>query len=108
MQGGKLLIFADRFNASLDSMRARGSMLALPLELNLDDLFFGYGFRINYDLIRDMNCTPIPVILQTGQQGNQQLMPWVRSEEHTSELQSLMRISYAVFCLTKKKKNHDK
>src|SRR3546814_4210867 len=33
----------------------------------------------------------------------------VRSEEHTSELQSLMRISYAVFCLTKKKstmKNH--
>src|SRR3546814_1146123 len=28
-----------------------------------------------------------------------------RSEEHTSELQSLMRISYAVFCLQKKKKN---
>src|SRR3546814_2053746 len=32
-----------------------------------------------------------------------------RSEEHTSELQSLMRISYAVFCLKKKKtKEHDK
>src|SRR3546814_2592898 len=30
-----------------------------------------------------------------------------RSEEHTSELQSLMRISYAVFCLKKKKKRHD-
>src|SRR3546814_8102387 len=29
---------------------------------------------------------------------------WRRSEEHTSELQSLMRISYAVFCLKKKKK----
>src|SRR3546814_7316103 len=29
---------------------------------------------------------------------------WIRSEEHTSELQSLMRISYAVFCLKKKKK----
>src|SRR3546814_2709294 len=29
---------------------------------------------------------------------------WSRSEEHTSELQSLMRISYAVFCLKKKKK----
>src|SRR3546814_5663605 len=29
-----------------------------------------------------------------------------RSEEHTSELQSLMRISYAVFCLKKKKTNH--
>src|SRR3546814_2607461 len=36
--------------------------------------------------------------------------PWrgsaSRSEEHTSELQSLMRISYAVFCLKKKKKNN--
>src|SRR3546814_815573 len=30
-------------------------------------------------------------------------MDWKRSEEHTSELQSLMRISYAVFCLKKKK-----
>src|SRR3546814_16594591 len=30
---------------------------------------------------------------------------WARSEEHTSELQSLMRISYAVFCLKKKKIN---
>src|SRR3546814_3480109 len=31
-----------------------------------------------------------------------------RSEEHTSELQSLMRISYAVFCLKKQNKNHSK
>src|SRR3546814_2929886 len=30
---------------------------------------------------------------------------WIRSEEHTSELQSLMRISYAVFCLKKKQRN---
>src|SRR3546814_8490543 len=36
--------------------------------------------------------------------GDRQAAP--RSEEHTSELQSLMRISYAVFCLNKKKKNH--
>src|SRR3546814_1657054 len=33
---------------------------------------------------------------------------WLRSEEHTSELQSLMRISYAVFCLKKKKHNYSK
>src|SRR3546814_1353705 len=32
----------------------------------------------------------------------------LRSEEHTSELQSLMRISYAVFCLKKKKYKHNK
>src|SRR3546814_12025037 len=34
------------------------------------------------------------------------MAPIVRSEEHTSELQSLMRISYAVFCLKKKKRYH--
>src|SRR3546814_1267327 len=33
---------------------------------------------------------------------------FARSEEHTSELQSLMRISYAVFCLKKKRKNDNK
>src|SRR3546814_7445407 len=37
-----------------------------------------------------------------------QLLPRRRSEEHTSELQSLMRISYAVFCLKKKTQNHDR
>src|SRR3546814_4017253 len=36
------------------------------------------------------------------------LRPDFRSEEHTSELQSLMRISYAVFCLNKYKHNHIK
>src|SRR3546814_4092665 len=36
----------------------------------------------------------------------QQKPPQPRSEEHTSELQSLMRISYAVFCLKKKKTHH--
>src|SRR3546814_6022211 len=34
--------------------------------------------------------------------------PFLRSEEHTSELQSLMRISYAVFCLKKKTNTHNK
>src|SRR3546814_3446031 len=33
------------------------------------------------------------------------MLIWMRSEEHTSELQSLMRISYAVFCLKKKTQN---
>src|SRR3546814_7348816 len=39
-----------------------------------------------------------------GDAANAQLLGAIRSEEHTSELQSLMRISYAVFCLKKKKK----
>src|SRR3546814_7960222 len=38
------------------------------------------------------------------QEADDKMVAAVRSEEHTSELQSLMRISYAVFCLKKKKK----
>src|SRR3546814_6807152 len=38
-----------------------------------------------------------------GRRGGPQVYRGARSEEHTSELQSLMRISYAVFCLNKKK-----
>src|SRR3546814_10558529 len=45
---------------------------------------------------------PLPVIpAKAGTQGGA-TQHWIRSEEHTSELQSLMRISYAVFCLKQK------
>src|SRR3546814_9796045 len=43
--------------------------------------------------------TPIGAVARPAQ---------IRSEEHTSELQSLMRISYAVFCLKKKKQHTEK
>src|SRR3546814_8018660 len=48
-----------------------------------------------------MDAVTVPVPLATTLAVNM----WTRSEEHTSELQSLMRISYAVFCLTKKTTN---
>src|SRR3546814_1306212 len=48
---------------------------------------------------------PTPRDTMNGPAGDRQLWLYGRSEEHTSELQSLMRISYAVFCLKKKKKN---
>src|SRR3546814_379734 len=46
------------------------------------------------------------IIVRGGEVRNLTTAAHIRSEEHTSELQSLMRISYAVFCLTKKKKNN--
>src|SRR3546814_3761788 len=49
-------------------------------------------------------CTAIAeVALARARSDADVAMPGYRSEEHTSELQSLMRISYAVFCLKKKK-----
>src|SRR3546814_5119143 len=50
--------------------------------------------------------TPVTLTISTSSigHGRCQCKPGERSEEHTSELQSLMRISYAVFCLKKKQK----
>src|SRR3546814_5343823 len=46
--------------------------------------------------------TPMDLELSTGRRRCRGVKGFCRSEEHTSELQSLMRISYAVFCLNKK------
>src|SRR3546814_7816697 len=51
---------------------------------------------------RDGPASPSPHIRFHGRDARK-----YRSEEHTSELQSLMRISYAVFCLKKKKQYND-
>src|SRR3546814_10170557 len=59
--------------------------------------------------------TPRPSTCTTRLSGSARLLarstillhPLLRSEEHTSELQSLMRISYAVFCLKKKNQQLD-
>src|SRR3546814_7863065 len=48
----------------------------------------------------------VPVRRRAARLGRKSIPGRPRSEEHTSELQSLMRISYAVFCLKKKKKNN--
>src|SRR3546814_1864216 len=60
--------------------------------------------------IMDLKSSPILFIVsgRISLLKNRPGTPWKRSEEHTSELQSLMRISYAVFCLKKKKKNKKK
>src|SRR3546814_6261496 len=59
------------------------------------------------------NVTYWARVVPDGEEADLQLFDWngtggaMRSEEHTSELQSLMRISYAVFCLKKKKKTNN-
>src|SRR3546814_6923698 len=54
---------------------------------------------------RDFRYRSVAYDRQDGPQADISLTAW-RSEEHTSELQSLMRISYAVFCLKKKTRNN--
>ncbi|MFD1294448.1 gliding motility-associated ABC transporter substrate-binding protein GldG [Lutibacter holmesii] len=69
MNGGKSLWLIDNVQAELDSLMQTGESLAYPRDLNLTDLFFNYGFRINYDLVNDVYSSKIP--LATGNVGNQ-------------------------------------
>src|SRR3546814_10336031 len=64
----------------------------------------GVGFACVMLILEDLEFDPAIGMLETDE-ALTEAHARLRSEEHTSELQSLMRISYAVFCLKKKKKN---
>lgn len=69
MNGGKTLWLIDQTAADMDSLyNDMGATLAYPRDLNLNDMFFKYGFRINPDLVKDEQGTPIK--LATGEQGS--------------------------------------
>src|SRR3546814_4714382 len=71
----------------------------------------GYVGRHGDDVMTANNAQWVGFSMEVGPDGALYVLDWHdadRSEEHTSELQSLMRISYAVFCLKKKKSNTTK
>ncbi|WP_310377677.1 gliding motility-associated ABC transporter substrate-binding protein GldG [Flavobacterium sp.] len=69
INGGKTLWLIDQVNMEMDSLyNASGATLAFPRDLNLNDMFFKYGFRINPDLVKDEQGSPIK--LATGEQGS--------------------------------------
>ena len=67
--GGKTLWMLDIVQANQDSLATNGKMLAYPKDLNLTDLLFNYGIRINTSLVKDLYAAQIS--LATGQVGNQ-------------------------------------
>ncbi|MFV8334272.1 gliding motility-associated ABC transporter substrate-binding protein GldG [Flavobacterium sp. GSP14] len=69
INGGKTLWLIDQVSAEMDSLyNPSGSTLAYPRDLNLNDMFFKYGIRINPDLVKDEQGSPIK--LATGEQGS--------------------------------------
>lgn len=78
MNGGSLIWSLDQVNAELDSLRGSEEQLAFPKKLDLDDILFKYGVRLNYDLIADMNAAQIPLnVGDVGGQSQIQLLPWL-------------------------------
>jgi len=98
MRGGKVLWLIDPVYASMDSLQKNTETIGMNLDLGLTDMFFKYGFRVNSDLVMDLNALPIPVkVGDVGGQPQFDFFPWfyfpkVKSAETTVlELASVLR-----------------
>lgn len=78
-QGGSIIWAIDQLDVSMDHIRESSSH-SQPLitrNLNIDDLLFMYGVRLNYELVADLNCSQIPLSIgNIGGQSQIELMPW--------------------------------
>ena len=69
INGGKTLWLIDQVNIEMDSLyNESGTTLAFPNDLNLNDMFFKYGVRLNPDMVKDIMAAPIS--LATGENGS--------------------------------------
>jgi len=80
MKGGRILLLIDAVKAHKDTLMYQGKTYALNAELNLTDMLFTYGVRINPKLVKDIIAAP--VVLKVGQVGNKPQLdqfPWFYS-----------------------------
>jgi ABC-2 type transport system permease protein len=61
MQGGKILWLLDKVAVDADSLMYASFTFAVPVDLNLTDMLFKYGVRLEGTLIQDMRCAMVPV-----------------------------------------------
>ena len=75
MHGGKALLMIDKLAVNMDS--ANVGTFSFPFDLDLDDLLFKYGVRINNDLVQDYVSGTYPVVVgNSGDQPQIQLLQW--------------------------------
>ncbi len=69
MRGGKLLMFVDKLEAELDSLQSMSNqVVAYDRNLEINDLLFKYGVRINSDLVMDLQCDFLPFVTNGSDQ----------------------------------------
>jgi gliding-associated putative ABC transporter substrate-binding component GldG len=78
MNGGKVIWLVDQLYAEMDSLvRSESDFVAFDRGLNLNDLLFKYGVRINPDLVQDIKCDKLPqVVGNYGDKPQVELIPW--------------------------------
>jgi len=77
MHGGQIIWAVDRLYAEMDSLRQDRETIAFDRGLDLDDLFFKYGVRIQPDLLLDMQCASLNMVVgMNGDKPQLELIPW--------------------------------
>ncbi|MBS1668832.1 MAG: gliding motility-associated ABC transporter substrate-binding protein GldG [Bacteroidetes bacterium] len=77
MHGGNIIMMVDYLHAEMDSLQLDRETLAYDRGLNLDDLLFKFGVRINEDLVQDMQCATINFVTgMVGDKPQMQALPW--------------------------------
>ena len=76
MHGGKVLWLVEPVYATMDSLQNQESTIGIEQDLNLDDMLFKYGVRLNRDLLLDLTCAALPV--RTGQMAGQAQLEFFR------------------------------
>ena len=76
MHGGKVLWLVEPVFATMDSLTSQESTVGVDQDLNLEDMLFKYGVRLNHNLLLDMNCAALPV--RTGQVAGQAQLEFYR------------------------------
>ena len=77
MQGGRILWVVNGVRFSDDYLASEGYTPIIALDLNINDMLFRYGVRINHALVQDLQCLPVPVDVSLDpNQPNWQPMPW--------------------------------
>ncbi len=78
VKGGKTLWLLDAVGMDLDSLlNEEGQAVALPRDLNLNDLLFRYGIRMNPNLVSDLYATQIVLATGEGNASQYDPLPWV-------------------------------
>jgi ABC-2 type transport system permease protein len=76
MNGGKVIWMIDKAHADMDSLYASATFLATDISLNIDDLLFRYGVRIQPDLLKDLYCAPFPIVEEIRGNPITNFYPW--------------------------------
>ncbi len=76
MHGGKVLWLVEPVMANMDSLQSQESTMGLEMDLNLDDMLFKYGVRLNRNLLLDLTCAALPI--RTGQVAGQAQLEYYR------------------------------